>query len=147
MPGQSTTTTAPNLVEAAKAPFQAYAEKNWEAVKAATTPDFVYDEIATQRKATGHDQVIPLWQGWSSAFPDSKPTFHNSFVSGDTVILELTWTGTHTGTLQTPKGPIAPTGKKISIRSCNVMQMAEGKVKAQRQYFDMVTLMQQLGLA
>jgi hypothetical protein len=47
-----------------------------------------------------------------------------------------------------PKGPIAPTGKRIEIRACNVVEIAEsGKTKLQRQYFDMATMLQQLGLA
>ena len=58
--------------------------------------DFVYDEVATLRKVQGVDQCLPLWRGWATAFPDSKATFHGAVVSGNTVVLELTWKGTHT---------------------------------------------------
>src|SRR5205823_3512365 len=80
-----------SLVDAAKAPTIAYNNKDWKAVKAAVTPDFLYDEVATQRKIQGVDQVIAAWQGWGTAFPDSKATFHNAYASGDTVVLEVTW--------------------------------------------------------
>ena len=47
-----------------------------------------------------------------------------------------------------PKGPIAATGKGIEFRSCNVIEINPDKEKAksQRQYFDMGTMLQQLGI-
>ena len=146
MPAQSTMIPAARLIAAAKAPTIAYGEKNWDAVKASLTPDFVYDEIATQRVAKGAAEAIALFQGWAAAFPDSKATFHSAIASGNTVVLEVTWKGTHQGPLQTPKGPVAATGKRIAVRSCIVAELAGEKVKLERQYFDMGTLLQQLGL-
>jgi steroid delta-isomerase-like uncharacterized protein len=146
MPAKATLIPPQQLIEAAKAPFTAYNEKNWDKVRTAVTTDFVYDEVGTQRKTQGIDQVIALWQGWAAALPDSKCTFDNAVASGDTVVLELTWRGTHKGPLQTPKGPIAPTGKQIEIRACNVVQLEGEKVKLQRHYFDMATMLQQLGV-
>jgi steroid delta-isomerase-like uncharacterized protein len=146
MPTKSTLIPPQQLIEAAKAPLMAYNEKNWERLRTLLTSDFAYDEVATQRKAQGINDVITLWQGWAAAFPDSKCTFNNAVASGDTVVLELTWQGTHKGQLQTPKGPIAPTGKRIEIRACDVVQLDGEKTKAQRHYFDMSTLLQQLGV-
>ena len=146
MPAQATAVSPQALIDAAKAPILAYNDKNWEKVRASITPNFIYDEVATQRKAQGPDQVIPLWQGWATAFPDSKASFHGALVSGNTVVLEVTWQGTHKGPLQTPKGAIAPTGKRIELRACNVIEIAGDKAKLERQYFDMATLFQQLGV-
>jgi steroid delta-isomerase-like uncharacterized protein len=136
------------LIDAAKAPLVAYGRKDWDAVRTNITPDFVYDEVATGRKVQGIDQTLALWRGWAAAFPDSKATFHSALVSGNAVVLEVTWQGTHTGPLETPKGPIAATGKRIEIRACNVSEIAtdKGKTKLQRHYFDMATLLQQLGV-
>lgn len=146
MPAKSTVIPAQQLIEAAKAPLNAYNEKNWDRIRTLLTSDFVYDEVGTQRKTQGIDQVISLWQGWATALPDSKCTFNHAVVSGNTVVLELTWQGTHKGQLQTPKGPIAPTGKRIEIRACDVVQLEGEKTKLQRHYFDMGTLLQQLGV-
>ncbi len=146
MPAQSTKLSPQQLTAAAKAPFIAYNDKNWGAVKASITPNFVYDEVATQRKAQGVDQVLALWQGWAVAFPDSKGSIDNAYVSGDTVVLEITWRGTHQGPLPTPKGSIPPTGKRIEFRSCVVCEIADEKAKLQRQYFDMATMLQQIGV-
>lgn len=146
MPAQSTMTSPQQLVEIAKAPLVAYNDKKWDAVKNTITSDFVYDEIATRRKAQGADQTLELWRGWAAAFPDSRATFHGAFASGSTVTFEVTWNGTHQGALQTPAGSIAPTGQRIEIRACCVVEVAGDKAKLQRHYFDMLTLLEQLGV-
>ena len=146
MPAQSTTLSPQQLTDAAKAVIIAYNEKNWTAARASITADFVYDEVATGRKTQGADEVVTLWQGWAAALPDSKATFNRALVSGNTVVLELTWNGTHNGPLQMPKGPIAATGKSIEVRAISVFEIAGEKARMQRQYFDMTTLLQQIGV-
>ena len=146
MPTTSTMLSEQQLIAAAKAPTVAYNEKNWDAVKAAIAPDFIYDEVATSRRVQGLNQVIALWKGWAAALPDSKANFDNAYVSGDKVVLELTWRGTHEGPWETPKGPIPATGKPIEVRSCMVCEVADEKLKVARHYFDMATMLQQIGM-
>lgn len=135
-----------SAIDVAKAPIVGYNNKDWGAVKEAVSPGFVYDEVATHRKMQGVAEVLGCWQGWAAAMPDSKATFHDSWVSGDTVVVELTWKGTHTGPLQMPTGPVAATGKSFELRGCAVVQVAGGRAQSMRQYFDMATLLQQLGI-
>ncbi|MGH7527462.1 MAG: ester cyclase, partial [Gemmatimonadales bacterium] len=146
MPAQATALSPQALTSAAKAPILAYNDKDWDRVRASITPDFVYDEVGTRRKLQGADEVIAVWQGWAQAFPDSKATFHGALVSGNSVVLELTWKGSHKGQLQTPQGPVAATGKPIEIRACTIIEVAGEKAKLQRHYFDMATLLEQLGV-
>jgi steroid delta-isomerase-like uncharacterized protein len=146
MSAPSTMISQQQLVDAAKAPLLAFNEKDWDAVRASITPDFVYDEVATNRKVQGIEQVIPLWQGWATAFPDAKATFQRAFPGDGTVVLEVTWQGTHKGPLPTPQGSIPPTGNRIDIRACFVTEISGDKAKLQRHYFDMATMLQQLGV-
>ncbi len=145
---QATKLSPQALTNTAKAVIQAYNDKNWDQAKASMTPDFVYDEVATGRKLTGVDETLTAWKGWAQAFPDSKATFHGAHVAEDgTVVLEVTWKGTHQGPLQASTGSIAATGKRIDIRACAIFQIAGEKAKSQRHYFDMATMLQQLGVA
>jgi steroid delta-isomerase-like uncharacterized protein len=144
---QATKLSPQALINAAKAPFLAYNEKNWDKARASMAPDFVYDEVASGRKVTGIDETLGLWKGWAEAFPDSKGTFHDAYAAENgTVVLEVTWKGTHQGPLQTPKGSIAATGKRIEVRACAVVELAGEKARVQRHYFDMATLLQQIGV-
>jgi steroid delta-isomerase-like uncharacterized protein len=143
------TTAVPSqaLLNAAKALVEAYNTKDWDRARAAITSDFVYEEMGTGRKLTGADATLEAWRGWAQAFPDSVGTYRASHVSDDgTVVLEVTWSGTHRGPLDTPNGPIAPTGNRIEVPACMVVEVAGEKARAQRHYFDMVTLLRQLGV-
>ena len=146
MPAPSTTLSPKQLIAAAKAPLMAYNDKNWDALKASITPNFVYDEVGTDRKVQGVDNVMPMMKEWGEAIPDSKATFDNAYVSGNTVVIELTWRGTHTGPLNLPSGSVPGTGKSIEMRACNVFEITGDKASMQRQYFDMATMFRQLGI-
>ncbi len=144
---QATAVSPKALLNAAKAMVDTYNAKDWDRVRAAMTSDFVYEEMGTGRKVTGADAVLEAFKGWAQAFPDSAAAYRATHVADDgTVTLELTWTGTHRGPLQTPNGPIAPTGKRIDVPACMVVDVAGEKARAQRHYFDMGTLLRQLGV-
>lgn len=40
-----------------------------------------------------------------------------------------------------PSGPVAPTGKSIQVPACVIFEVASERVRAQRHYFDVVTLL------
>jgi steroid delta-isomerase-like uncharacterized protein len=134
------------LIDAAKTSVIAYNEKDWDAVRRTVTSGIVYDEVSTNRRVEGIENVLTIWKGWAAAFPDSRGTFENAYTSGDTVILELTWRGQHTGALRTDAGEIPATGKRIEMRACQIISIADGKTRQVRQYFDMATLLAQLGV-
>jgi len=139
-------TTTDSVIDLGKATVLDYNNKDWEAAKASMSPGYIYDEIATQRRTKGPDEAVAAWRTWATAFPDSKGEIHNTVHSGDTVVVEVTWTGTHTGQLQTPRGTIAPTGKRIQLRACQINTVRNGKIESTHHYFDMGSLLQQLGV-
>jgi steroid delta-isomerase-like uncharacterized protein len=145
MATRSTLIPQQQLIDAAKASLLAFNEKNWDAVRAGMAQDFVNDEVATGRKVQGADQAILLWKGWATAFPDARATIDRELPSGNTVVFELSWRGTHKGPLLTPEGAIAPTGKRMDVRACMVVEVAEDKARVQCHYFDMGTLLRQIG--
>ena len=134
-----------NVIEIAKAAVTAYNEKDWSKAKDILAANAVYDEKGTHRRNQGAGKIIEAWQGWAEAFPDSKATFVREFASGDTAVLELVWKGIHTGPLQTPTGSIPPSNKPIELPACQVVQVEGGKVKSASQYFDMLTMLTQIG--
>ena len=144
---QATAVSPQASIEIAKATVTVYNDRDWAKAKTVLAPDFVYDEIAPARKVTGADQTLDLWKGWAQAFPDSKGTVQNARATADgTVVLEVTWKGTHKGALQTPSGPIAATNKPIEVRGCAVLEIAGDRARSERHYFDMATLLRQIGV-
>lgn len=136
-----------NVIEIGKAYVAAYNDKNWSKTKDSLAADAVYEEKATHRRIQGAGAMIEAWQGWANAFPDSKATFVREFASGDTAVLELVWKGVHTGPLQTPTGAIPASNKPIEVPACQIVQVEGGKIKSVSHYFDMLTLLTQIGAA
>ena len=134
-----------NVIETAKAATIAYNDKNWDEVRAVIAENAVYDEKATRRRLQGVGQLVEAWQGWAKAIPDSRATFVGEYASGDTAIIEVVWKGVHTGPLQTPTGTIPPSNKRIEVPACQVIKVAGGKVESLTHYFDMATILTQIG--
>ena len=71
----------------------------------------------------------------------------NVIAEGDWVVVEFTNSGTNTGPLRTARGDFPPTNRKIEIPYCSVMQIKNGKVISGPDYYDVSTILSQLGLA
>jgi limonene-1,2-epoxide hydrolase len=62
------------------------------------------------------------------------------------VAIELTWQGTQSGPVATPDGKeLAPSNKRFTVKSVEVIEIEDGKIKVLRHYFDLMTLLQQIG--
>ena len=133
-----------NVIEIAKAAISAYNDRNWSKAKDVLAADAVYDEKGMRRRIEGADAIIEVWQGWAKAL-NSRGTTVREFASEDTAVFELVWKGVHSGSLQTPTGIIPESNKPIEIPACQVIQIDAGKVKSISHYFDVLTLLTQIG--
>jgi steroid delta-isomerase-like uncharacterized protein len=125
--------------------IEAYNSRDWQRFKESLAADVVYEEFGTQRHIKGAEQLIEAWQAWADAISDVKGTITQSVASGDTVSLEITWSGTHTGPLAGPGGTIPASGKHISVPSAAVLTFEGEKLREEHMYFDLMTLLQQIG--
>jgi steroid delta-isomerase-like uncharacterized protein len=134
-------------VEVAREGIDAFTAGDWQRFKASLAPDSVYEELATQRRIEGADEITQAVQGWKQAFPDAKGTIKNAVASGDTVTLEITWEGTQSGPLEGPGGTIPASGKRVAVEAVQVLRVKDDKVKENRHFFDMLGLLHQIGAA
>lgn len=68
-------------------------------------------------------------------------------MAGETgVTTEFRGRGTHTGPLVGPMGEIPPTRRQVDIPFCDVVQIKDGKIVSIHLYYDVATMMGQLGL-
>jgi SnoaL-like polyketide cyclase len=79
-------------------------------------------------------------------FPDSRVELTNAFATEDQVTLEGTLRWNDTGPLPLPSGALPSMRRSGELRCCFVFQIRNGKFVSFRQYYDMMTLMEQLGL-
>ncbi len=136
-----------DAIRVARENIEAFNAGDWQRLKATLAPDSVYDEVGTQRRIQGADEVVQALQGWKQAMPDAKGTVANAVASGNTATLEITWEGTQTGPLVGPGGTIPASGKRQVTRAAWIGTIQGDKIKETHHYFDMMSLLQQLGAA
>lgn len=135
-----------NEVSIVEEHIRAFSNKDWAAWAKTIHPEATYQEYATNRMAKGSDAIMEGLKTWVDAFPDIKGTVTNTVAEGDRVVLEITWSGTHRGTLAGPMGAIAPTGRQGEIHGVEVFVFEGDLIKEMRHYFDTMELLRELGI-
>ena len=134
-----------DIIKIAREAVDAFNKSDWERTKAIMTPDYIYNEVGTGRRIQGPVEVVAALQGWKQAMPDATGTVTNAFASGNTVTLQVTWEATHTGPLEGPTGTIPASGKRQVTPAAWIFNFEGDKIKESHHYFDMVTLLKQIG--
>lgn len=117
--------------------------RDWDAMVADVSDECVFIDGQGQ-VLHGKEGLRGYGQGWVTAFSDGKVTDSRIYDAGDTVITEFVGRGTHDG----PLGPVPATGRSVSLPYLEIYHFAaDGKITSGRAYFDMLGLMQQLGIA
>ncbi|TMD89531.1 MAG: ester cyclase [Chloroflexi bacterium] len=98
-------------------------------------------------KVKGVQGVKEYNQSWIKAFPDARIENKKLIAQGNTVVVEGTFSGTHTGPLKTPMGEVPPTGRKLKGDFIQVFEIDRGLVKRNYLMYDQVDVMTQLGMA
>lgn len=109
-------------------------------------PDYMFEGPGSPGPM-GYDTSLAYIQGFITAFPDLQFTLKTKMADGDNVAFIWTATGTHNGPMLTPTGAtIPPTGKKGVVNGCTTYEFKGNKIVASATYWDMVSLLTQLGL-
>jgi steroid delta-isomerase-like uncharacterized protein len=107
------------------------------------TDDCIYEDLAVGKVSNGREELRVFIKGAFIAFPDFKVEIKSFFASPDHVCIENVLTGTHMGNI--PGLPPA-TGKSLSDRGAPICELREGKAIRASDYYDMASVMRQLGL-
>jgi steroid delta-isomerase-like uncharacterized protein len=134
-------------IDVARANIEAFNAGDWERFGATFADGAVYDELATQRHLVGHEAILGANQGWREAFPDASGRIERALADDGTVTLEITWAGTQSGTLHMPTGDIAPSNRHVVVKAAEVFDIEGEKIREARHYFDLMGLLQQIGVA
>jgi steroid delta-isomerase-like uncharacterized protein len=137
---------AESAVDIARESVECFNRGDFDRFRSLLADDSYEEEFGTQRRLEGADAQVETARAWKEAFPDAHGTIGRACVDGSTVTLEITWEGTQTGAMQTPDGQELPaSNRRATVRACQVMEVEDGKIVALRHYFDLMTLLQQVG--
>jgi ketosteroid isomerase-like protein len=97
---------------------------------------------ATLHGPEGHKRLMRFLV---ERFPNMRTELTKVFATEDQVVLEGMFRGTSTGSRTLPTGALPATGGSIEPRCCFVIQIRKGKIVSVRTYYDLTTLLEQLG--
>jgi steroid delta-isomerase-like uncharacterized protein len=109
------------------------------------TDDCIYENLATGTVTHGKKEITDYINSLFVDIPDLKMEHKSVFGAGDWVGEEWVLSGTHTNSIRSLPG-VAATGKIVSVRGATIYQLREGKISRQSEYFNLATLLQQIGL-
>ena len=94
----------------------------------------------------GREEIRQYIEALWKAFPDGKLAFGEQVFAADAAATELVFTGTHTGPMMTPNGPLPPTGNRVTLHSASILKIKDGLIASEHGYADQLELLTQLGL-
>ncbi len=115
--------------------------RDFGTIRELTHPEFTYMG-PDGKEIVGIDATLDITKMVTSAFPDAAMQVKRVFAEGETVIAETVVSGTHRGDFM----GVHPTGNRVDIRVCTIMEFRDGKVYRMREYYDMMTTLAQLGV-
>ena len=135
-----------HLADVVKKGFEAANKGDFDAVIDMLSPEVEFWDLG-RPPVHGKADVRAALDRILVAFPDQKSTVRSLIESGDSVVAEVTFTGTNLGPAHDPAGNEIPaTGKRVIIEACHVIRLREGKLASYRIYGDMLAVLMQLGL-
>jgi steroid delta-isomerase-like uncharacterized protein len=129
-----------DLAKTARDYLETWNKRDWEKYKSFMHPQYSYTG-GDGNRMDGPDSGVAVGQMFATAFPDGRINFKQIHASDNTVVVEFTGEGTHTGDF----AGVPASGRKINILVCDVIEFRDGKIIAEREYIDMLSMMQQIG--
>lgn len=105
------------------------------------TDDCVYEDVALGAVNTGKEELEAFLRATFAAVPDFHIEPKAAFAVGDRAAAEWIMSGTQTG----PFPGIPPTNNRFSVRGVSIMQLEQGKIRRNTDYWSLATLLQQVG--
>jgi predicted ester cyclase len=90
----------------------------------------------------GREAIKELFENLSTAFPTHETTIEEIIAEGNTVALRMLSTLIHEGEFM----GIEPTNREVQIEGTTFLRIQDGKIVERWAQFDMLGLMQQLGV-
>jgi steroid delta-isomerase-like uncharacterized protein len=137
--------TVDRMKEVLEKQLRAFSEGDWKSYRETLTERSTFDEEPTGQRVTGPDEIVRLVEAWLKGFPDCVGRIEDAIGSGDALVAQIEWTGTHKGPLRF--GTIPPTNKKVRVPAVLVLRFEGERIREARHYFDLLSLLTQLGIA
>jgi steroid delta-isomerase-like uncharacterized protein len=122
--------------------WEASSKGDFETLKEMGTPEYLWYLPSNSTKPISRDEAIEKAKRLHSAFPDINFSIEELIAVGDKVICRYIMRGTHQGEF----AGIPATGNKVEISGIIISRIENGKIVEEREEWDMLGFMQQIGM-
>lgn len=122
--------------------YAAWNSHDWSKVSPFLTDDCFFEDTGEGRVCHGKQEIKAYYEQTVTWSADFKLESKSLFTTGSWVVAEWVMTGTHTGDVPGLKA----TGKPYSVRGATVIELREGKICRDTEYWNMASFLQQVGL-
>jgi steroid delta-isomerase-like uncharacterized protein len=120
--------------------YEAWNKRDFNRMRSMFHRDYIYTGPDGTEKP-GVESSMAVAELFANGFPDARVVVDRVFTSDGAAIAECTGTGTHGGDFL----GIAPTNRPVTLKMCNIIEMRDGLIYREREYFDMATVLTQIG--
>ena len=116
--------------------------RDWDAAKELVKDDLRFEDRARNLTLKSGDEWVSWLQEWTTGLSDAKPDEPTYIDGGDYSVALFQGRGTHDGQL----GPVPASGRRLDLPFCEVLHYdADGKIDRGEIYYDMMSMLVQLG--
>ena len=132
-------------VKTALAVYESFNKRDLDRAVSSFAENVVFEDHGLGATYKSPGEFRDSLQSWITGFSDANAADPKAIDAGDSVIVQYTGRGTNDG----PMGPFQqPTGRKVSVPFCDIYEFdAQGKIVRGQTYFDMLSMLVQLGHA
>ena len=125
-----------------RAMVEAAISRDFDRLRSLYADDYVYTD-ADGGERPGPDAAVEVVRMFTTAFPDYSASMVGQYQpSGDVSIIEYRARGTHRAELD----GIPATDMPVEYPGCNVVEVRDGKIHREREYYDNLCILRQLGV-
>jgi steroid delta-isomerase-like uncharacterized protein len=130
----------------ARIPYDAFNSRRFDEAEALAASDMELLNVPTGEKLRGPEGLRQFMRTWAEAFPDARVEVRRVIADDTGAAVEIVGRGTHVGTFRTPAGDLPPTNRVVELPFCDVVEIRNEKITSLHTYFDMSTMLRQLGV-
>jgi steroid delta-isomerase-like uncharacterized protein len=128
-------------VEIVRAAHDSWNRRDFDGLVRDMDDNIVYNDKARNLTLNGKQKFTEWARAWAKAFSDGRIVNATYTDAGDVVVAEFTVEGTNDGSFN----GLAPTGRRMTFAVCEITHVNNGRSVSGRMYYDLYTLLTQLG--
>ena len=120
--------------------IDAWNDNDPDAIAALYADDGIYEDVPSGQQASG-DEIAGFLADFFAGVSDVALDLDNAFGGDDWAVAEYTFSATNQGLF-----PGAPVGASFSVRTATVFELDDGEIQRSSDYYDVATILGQLGV-